>query len=236
MMTGVTTGIKYLDHIIGGGFEKGSIILINGHAGTGKTTLALHFITEGLAKKEKVLYISFEETLKNIEKTAERFGWSLKSNNLVFREISPFNFDRAMKEVFSHIKKEKPDRVVFDTITCFTIYMSRPIWKSPPVKNSNMFLFVPSPADTRRSIYEMAKKLREAGSTVLLLSEEADSFVMINESLGFLCDGIIELRIEEIGTAVSRTMQVKKMRRTSHPLDRSPMEICSKGIEIKSIK
>ena len=57
----IPTGIKNLDEVIGGGFLKGSMILVAGNPGSGKTTFAAQFIYEGLRRGESCLYVSFLE-------------------------------------------------------------------------------------------------------------------------------------------------------------------------------
>lgn len=61
-MTRIKTGITGLDEIIGGGLPAHRLYLVQGEPGTGKTTLALQFLLEGVKKGEKSLYITFSET------------------------------------------------------------------------------------------------------------------------------------------------------------------------------
>jgi circadian clock protein KaiC len=58
--------------------------LIMGNAGSGKTTLGLHFLMEGRARGERVLYISLSETVNEIEDIARSHGWTLEA--LLFRK------------------------------------------------------------------------------------------------------------------------------------------------------
>ena len=58
----VSTGIDTLDAILGGGFVKGRIHLLEGAPGTGKTTLGLEFLMDGRDKDEKTLYITLSES------------------------------------------------------------------------------------------------------------------------------------------------------------------------------
>ncbi|MEM4630843.1 MAG: ATPase domain-containing protein, partial [Candidatus Diapherotrites archaeon] len=83
----VKTGIEGLDRALNGGFPKGNIILISGGAGTGKSTLCLQYLINGAKLyNEKGLYISTEQTKKEIQKTADSFKWditSLENNNML---------------------------------------------------------------------------------------------------------------------------------------------------------
>jgi circadian clock protein KaiC len=56
------TGIVGLDEILAGGFTRGSLFLIEGMPGTGKTTIALHFLMDGARANERCLYVTLSET------------------------------------------------------------------------------------------------------------------------------------------------------------------------------
>jgi len=237
MNTKIKTGISYLDKILQGGFEKGSLIEVIGDAGAGKSTFGLQFAREGAKNKEKVLYISFEEPMESLKKTALGFGWDLdRQKNLSILTMVPFNFDKTFKNIVNTIKKKKPDRLVLDTVTCLSLYITKPRWKAPLARSSQLSLFTPSLADVRRGLYELAGELRKAGQTVLLLSEDGKDFQVASEVLKFISDGVIKIKISELETKVSRTLEVIKMRRVDHPLDIFPMEINKNGLSIKPLE
>src|SRR6185503_13002937 len=71
------TGIAGLDDILRGGLPRGQIYLVEGNPGTGKTTLSLQFLLEGVKRGETVLYITLSETEAELHKVAESHGWSL---------------------------------------------------------------------------------------------------------------------------------------------------------------
>src|ERR1043165_9051587 len=71
------SGIEGLDEILCGGLPRDCFYLIQGDPGSGKTTLALQFLMEGLRRGEKVFYITLSETKKELLKVARSHGWSL---------------------------------------------------------------------------------------------------------------------------------------------------------------
>src|ERR1700709_432787 len=71
------TGIWGLDNILSGGFSRGHLFLIEGAPGTGKTTLALQFLLEGMRAGEKCLYITLSEAEAERRSGAASPGWSL---------------------------------------------------------------------------------------------------------------------------------------------------------------
>jgi len=73
----VRTGIDGLDEMLQGGFPENHIVVVMGSFGTGKTTLALQYIIDGLKKGEPCIFISLEEDKDSITRNAASFGWDL---------------------------------------------------------------------------------------------------------------------------------------------------------------
>src|ERR1700742_3783021 len=71
------TGIRGLDEVLGGGLTRERLYLIEGPPGAGKTTIALHFLLEGVRLGENVLYITLSETELELKSVAASHGWSL---------------------------------------------------------------------------------------------------------------------------------------------------------------
>ena len=105
------TGLSELDRVLGGGLVLGSVVLISGEPGIGKSTLLMQ-ISECLGEKRKVLYISGEESGGQLKLRAKRLGVSGK-NLYVLTET---NLDSILKEA----DKIKPDIMIVDSIQ--TIY------------------------------------------------------------------------------------------------------------------
>lgn len=104
----IKTDISELDRVLGGGIVKGSLVLVGGDPGIGKSTLLLQMCA-GLAEKGlKVLYVSGEESEKQIALRSERLG-EQTSDMLIYCET---DIDR----IETVITKEKPDVVVIDSI------------------------------------------------------------------------------------------------------------------------
>src|SRR5216110_969895 len=71
------SGVEGLDDILSGGLPRDCVYLIQGDPGSGKTTLALQFMFEGMRRGEAVLYITLSETREELLKVAHSHGWSL---------------------------------------------------------------------------------------------------------------------------------------------------------------
>ena len=101
------TGIKELDRVLGGGIVKGSVILLGGDPGIGKSTMLLQ-ICGKLCEKVKILYISGEESKAQLKLRAKRLG--VTGSNLL---VAPYT---DIGRVVNAITAEKPDIVMVDSI------------------------------------------------------------------------------------------------------------------------
>lgn len=72
-----SSGVAGLDDVLGGGFQRDRLYLVEGVAGAGKTTLALQFLLAGVARSESVLYITLSETAAELRAVAASHGWTL---------------------------------------------------------------------------------------------------------------------------------------------------------------
>jgi circadian clock protein KaiC len=73
----ISTGVQGLDNVLAGGFPFGHLYLIDGDPGTGKTTLGIQFLMEGVRKGEPVLYITLSESEKELRQVARSHRWGL---------------------------------------------------------------------------------------------------------------------------------------------------------------
>ena len=73
----ISTGSSGLDDILGGGFDADRVYLIEGRPGTGKTTLALQFLLEGVRRGEPSLYVTLSESERELRSVVTRHGWTL---------------------------------------------------------------------------------------------------------------------------------------------------------------
>ena len=103
----ISTGIKEFDRVLGGGIVIGSLVLISGDPGIGKSTILLQ-ICQHLGQSKKVLYVSGEESANQIKLRANRLG--VTTDNLY---ILP---QTNVATIVECIKEEKPDIVIIDSI------------------------------------------------------------------------------------------------------------------------
>ena len=104
----VSSGLPEFDRVLGGGFVPGSLVLIGGEPGIGKSTLLLQAADKMSAQGMNVLYVSGEESERQIKMRGERLG--LKAENVY---LLP---ETGLDGIFREIERTKPDVVIVDSI------------------------------------------------------------------------------------------------------------------------
>ncbi|QGY44401.1 DNA repair protein RadA [Maribellus comscasis] len=102
----IVAGIKEFDRVLGGGIVPGSLILLGGDPGIGKSTLALQLALK--LNKQKILYTSGEESLQQIKLRAERLNNS--NNNCLFLS------ETSLENLLAHSEQIQPDVLIIDSI------------------------------------------------------------------------------------------------------------------------
>jgi circadian clock protein KaiC len=139
----ISTGIAGLDYILGGGLEPNNLYLVQGDPGSGKTTLALHFLLEGVRQGERVLYGLLSGTPRELRATARSHGWSLDGIEVVERPVSEEGLTTDAQNTMFHpaevelgqtttalvqaVERVKPTRVAIDTVSEFRHLTEHPI-------------------------------------------------------------------------------------------------------------
>ena len=106
------TGMSELDRVLGGGIVKGSLVLLSGDPGIGKSTILLQ-ICEYLGKNLKILYVSGEESARQIKLRANRLRVSTE-NLLIMTQTD-------VESIIEYIKSSKPDLVIVDSIQTMSV-------------------------------------------------------------------------------------------------------------------
>ena len=214
----VLTGVRGLDEMLGGGFVPGSMALVRGAPGTGKTSLALQFLIDGATKhNEPGLLISFEEFPSSLHRDAESLGWNLQGivtdGKLHLMFTSPEVFLASLESPDSRLNQLVLDSVShFDRLT--------------------------DDEQKLRGIYtSVVNGLRREGITAVLLGEKGrvDYRYAFKGGLSFLVDSIILLRYVEIESTMQRAIVVLKMRGSNHVKEIRRYEIGTGGLKVLGV-
>jgi circadian clock protein KaiC len=139
----VSTGSVGLDDILGGGFDADRMYLYEGRPGTGKTTIALQFLIEGVRRGERVLYVTLSETLAELSLVAERHGWTLDGidvfelvpaettmdpdRELTVLHPAEMELSETTRLVCERVAAIDPTRVVFDSLSELRLLAQNPL-------------------------------------------------------------------------------------------------------------
>jgi circadian clock protein KaiC len=204
------SGVEGLDDILAGGLPRVGFFLIQGDPGSGKTTLALQFLREGLRRAEKVFYITLSETKQELLQVARSHGWSLDKiqvldlsvvENLLRPEAQTTVFHTSEVELtkvsqllLDEVRKIRPARVAFDSLSEFR-------------------LMAETPLRYRRQLLALKQQFAAFNSTVLLLDDKMNNKGLIDPHVLSLTHGVIEMEqlSPDYGTA-RRRLRVLKMR------------------------
>lgn len=186
------TGIWGLDNILSGGFSRGHVFLVEGAPGTGKTTVALQFLMEGVRSGEKCLYITLSETEEELRDGAASHGWNLGDSIDVFELLPPeslldedqqqsllyssdLELGETTKQIFEAVERTQPSRVVLDSL-------------------SEIRLLAQSSLRYRRQILAIKHYFAKFGTTVVLLDDLTAE--VADKTVHSVAHGV--LRLEEL--------------------------------------
>ena len=224
-MEKVRTGIDGLDEMLFGGIPRSSTVVVMGSFGTGKTTLGLQFLNQGLAEGEKGIYISLEEDRESILSDAEAHGWDMRSKldakQLEIVKLEPTDakvtIQRIKSELPEFIKKFGASRIVIDSVSLLNLLFD-------------------NDHDRRTNLFNLSQMVKRTGATLLMTAEVKDDnpFASRDGLIEYVADGVISLRYLEMQARneLMLSLRIIKMRRTEHSRKITPYSITNKGLEV----
>ena len=164
-----STGVEGLDFVLGGGFARNRLHLLEGNPGSGKTTIALQFLMAGAAVGEVGVYVSLAETEHELRDGARSHGWTLDDKVEIFELVPPesvldpeqqqsllyssdLELGETTKRMLEAIERLKPKRVVIDSL-------------------SEIRLLAQSSLRYRRQVLALKHYFAQHQSTVLMLDD-----------------------------------------------------------------
>jgi circadian clock protein KaiC len=218
----VTTGIKGLDSLLEGGFPRGSMVLLAGSPGSGKTIASAQFLYHGATKcDENGVYVSFAEQKNVFVNNMARFGLDFRGleNEGKFKFLDMATTTEAgISETLNAVIKEalsiKAQRLVIDSFSAMALAFEKKI-------------------EARVILHAFEKMMHQTGSTTLLLVEIPTG----NSELGlgfeeFVADGLILFETIEEKIGIKKRAIIRKMRGTHHNQNYSNILISNQGISL----
>ncbi|MBU7044072.1 MAG: ATPase [Theionarchaea archaeon] len=232
-MDRVSSGIPGLDGIIGGGYPRGTNILVCGGSGTGKTIFCNQFLYAGIMKEnEPGIYITTEERVSDLREEMLFLGWDLEEAEhngklIIIDAASPrlnitgsdelrsghgFDVDSLVLEIHRASTKINARRLVLDSIPAMELKMTEL-------------------SEFRRALFRLSSLLLEIGLTSLMTTESLEPWMISRFGIEeFVTRGVIILSLQEEASDLKRFLRVRKMRGVSHSLRNIPFEITDQGI------
>jgi circadian clock protein KaiC len=212
-------GITAIDELLGGGIERGTINIISGPSGIGKTTLAMQLAKSIADQHDKSAFYTFEEETNMLLKRCNNIGIDSQKNILDgfldLRKIEPliYSADEFSHLVFDNASQNQVALVVIDSTMGFKLSLNG--------------------QDIVSKMHALCKRLQNLGVTTILINEVENitgDFKITEERLSYLSDNIIFLRYLEIDGKLSKAIGVLKKRLSNFENTLREFEISSEGI------
>jgi len=236
----VSTGVKGLDDMLGGGLPLGRTTLVCGGPGSGKTIFGIQYLYYGAIEYgEPGLYVSLDESPIHLKEDTASFGWDIdeieSQKKLMIIDASPiraipgqvkignlnigkrdFSMLSLIEIIKNRVKEIGAKRVVIDPITTFAVQY-------------------PDSYERRNALLDLIQAITNLDTTNLMISElRATALERQIEAEEFLSHGVIVFHTITNNGEIVRAVQIEKMRGISHDHQLRPYKIYNTGMEVFS--
>ena len=214
------TGISGLDELLVKGIPRGSSVLVAGGAGSGKTNLCLKLLYKASMRKEKCLYISFEESKFRLRQHMQDFKWDVqeleRKGILQIDRLDPFDISRSVEALMAQSRGDL--KLSIDDLGQIIPTGFEPDWIVIDSLNALSAAFKEGDDSYRIYIENLFKYLENSGATTFLISETEQIHTKFSKTgvEEFLADGVIVLYHIARGNVRERAIEVLKMRGIPH--------------------
>ncbi len=217
----ISSGIPALDELLNGGLERGTVTIISGPSGVGKTTLGLQFMKEAAGRGEHSVVYSFEEEVEIMLRRAESINiparTMVENGALRVMKVEPLRWspDEFAQAVRSHVEEEKARVVMIDSIAGYRLAMRG--------------------EDLQAHLHALTKYLQNMGVAVFIVAESSaivGDFNVTDANISYLADNIVFLRYLEIGGELRKAIGVLKKRLSDFEKTLREFEITRYGIKV----
>jgi KaiC/GvpD/RAD55 family RecA-like ATPase len=238
MISRLATGIKGFDELIEGGFPQGSVTLVAGTPGTGKSIFCAQIAHNNSIKGKKCLYLDLEQKPEQLKNQLTDFGLKQEKND----NLKIVNMDSSdvalIKNISKEITKNKYDVIVLDSIESIvnssTVMEKNNELSMEQIQETVMPTIMDAKTIGRLKLRKLFSNLIKTNATIFLVGEKVEGSQGLSRDTisEFLCDNIISMNYLGVGSSEYRSLQIRKMRRSGHDKGFVLFEINKKGIKI----
>jgi circadian clock protein KaiC len=216
----ISTGVKGLDEMLGGGLWRGSTTLLGGPSGAGKTTIGLQFALEGAMRGESSLYMNFQENPTQLLRTIHRLGFDpgeaqAKGLELVYASPVELQIDSIIVGMFRRIQERGVRRLVIDAL-------------------GDLASAATDPQRLHDYLYALVQHFAVSTVTSLLTLETTGNTIAgkgMQNAMSYLSDNVVLLTVEG-EERTQRRLRVLKTRGSAHDPQVREVEISASGFSV----
>jgi circadian clock protein KaiC len=217
----ISSGVPELDEMLHGGLERGTISIISGPSGVGKSTLGLQFMKEAAGRGERSAVYIFEEQQETLLRRCEAVNIPVRAmmerGTLSVVQVEPLHFtpDQFASMVRREVEQQKASIVMIDSVSGYRLSLRG--------------------EDLVTHLHALCKYLQNMGIAVLLINEvEAitGEFKVTEVGISYMADNIVFLRYLEMQGEMRKAIGVLKKRLTNFERTLRQMEVTRYGIKV----
>lgn len=217
----IPSGVPEMDELLHGGIERGTITLVSGPSGVGKTTVGTQFMKEAAGRGERSLVYTFDESLDTFFTRSENIGIPvhamIEKGTLDVVQIEPLRYtpDEFANIVRAEVEENNACIVMVDSVSGYRLSLRG--------------------EDLTAHLHSLGRYLKNMGVTMILITEVeyiTGEFRITDVGISYLADNVIFLRYLEIGGEIRKAIGVLKKRTSDFEKTLREFEITRYGIKV----
>ena len=217
----ISSGVRELDALLQGGIERGTVALVSGPTGVGKTTISLCFVQEAARRHERSVVYTFDESTETLLRRSEAIGIPVRrlieKGMLSVVQVEPLRYtpDEFAHMIRQEVEQKQTRIVVIDSIAGYRLCLRG--------------------ADLTTHLHAIGAYLRNMGATALFVNEietVTGEFRATELGISYLADDIVFLRYLELQGELRRAIGVLKKRLTGFESTLRELRITSSGVQL----